>query len=45
MEYRITNKKDSESYVMDFDNDCEPYHWIINNLELSKNWSVDGGEV
>ena len=38
--YNITNDKNSESFTKDFANESEARHWIINTLDLSKNWSI-----
>ena len=39
--YRIYNNKDSEIYYKEFDNYNDCYEWVVNHLDLSKEWSVD----
>ena len=39
--YLITNNKNSESYTKDFLDISEGRHWIINNLDLSNEWSIN----
>ena len=41
MTYRIYNNIDNEIYFKSFDNYNECYNWIVNHLNLSKNWNVD----
>ena len=41
MTYRIYNNTDNEIYFKSFDNYNECYNWIVNHLNLSKNWNVD----
>jgi hypothetical protein len=38
--YFITNTKDGESYERVFLNDEEARHWVINHLDLSKEWII-----
>jgi len=38
--YSITNEVDGESYVKSFYDKYEARHWIINTLDLSKEWSI-----
>lgn len=38
--YYITSGVDSESYTKDFHSYEAVYHWVINNLDLSKNWTI-----
>ena len=39
MKYVIYNKKDYEHYFGTFENSSECRHWIINFMDLSKEWS------
>ncbi len=39
--YIITNDKDNERYERDFANENQCRHWIINHLDLSKNWNFN----
>ena len=39
MYYNIYNDKDNESYCRIFESKNECYHWIVNHLDLSKNWN------
>ena len=39
--YKIYNNKDSEKYYKEFDNYNDCYQWVVNHLDLSKEWSVD----
>jgi|TARA_R100000781_G_C4040550_1_gene113817 hypothetical protein len=39
--YKIYNNKDNETYYKEFDNYNDCYHWVVNHLDLSKEWSVD----
>ena len=41
MYYNIYNDKDNESYCRVFESKNECYHWIVNHLDLSKNWNMD----
>jgi len=36
--YIITNTKNSDSYIKEFDDDLNPRDFIINHLDLSLNW-------
>ena len=38
MEYTIHNKKDNEHYIKKFNDNEECRNWIINTLDLSKEW-------
>ncbi len=38
-EYIIWNKKDDEHYVINFKHGADCRHWVINHLDLSKEWS------
>lgn len=38
--YYITSSVDSESYTKDFASYKEAYHWVVNHLDLSKNWTI-----
>ena len=39
--YVITNKKDKEKYTKVLDSIQDARHWIINHLDLSKEWIID----
>ena len=39
--YHITNKQDSENYIVELKDRVEVRHWIINHLDLSKDWSIN----
>ena len=39
--YKIYNNKDSEIYYKEFDNYDDCHHWVVNHLDLSKEWNVD----
>jgi hypothetical protein len=39
--YKIYNKKDNENYFKTFNTNSDCYHWIVNHLDLSKEWSYD----
>ena len=39
--YKIYNKKDNENYFRTFKTNSDCYHWIVNHLDLSKDWSYD----
>ena len=41
--YSITNNKDDERYHKTFENQTEAKHWIINTLDLSKDWTIFNG--
>ena len=41
--YSITNNKDDERYYKTFENQTEARHWIINTLDLSKDWTIFNG--
>ena len=43
MKYYITNNKDSEYYLKKFNNISNCKNWIINNLDLSKDWTIFNG--
>ncbi len=43
MKYYIINDKDTESYNKEFNNYTDCRNWIINHLDLSKNWSIHNG--
>lgn len=38
--YSLINEHDDESYRHVFDDETEARHWVINHLDLSKNWSI-----
>jgi len=38
-EYIIHNEKDNQNYIKTFINNEDCKNWIINTLDLSKNWS------
>jgi hypothetical protein len=40
IKYVITNNQDKERFVVDCKNSIEARHWIINHLDLSKNWNI-----
>jgi len=39
LEFIIHNEKDNEHYIRKFNNKIDCRNWIINTLDLSKNWS------
>lgn len=39
-QYIITNNKDNETYNKAFINETEARHWIINHLDMSKEWCI-----
>ena len=40
MKYLIYNNAGrAEHYIKEFENEDDVYHWIINTLDCSKNWS------
>tara|TARA_Y100001937_G_C7054922_1_gene300921 strand:- start:75 stop:305 length:231 start_codon:yes stop_codon:yes gene_type:complete len=39
--YHITNKQDSENYIVELKDKVEVRHWIINHLDLSKDWHIE----
>mgnify|MGYP003133315319 CR=1 FL=1 len=41
MQYIIYNKQDKQHYVIYFVNASRCYNWIVNTLDLSKNWSFE----
>ena len=41
--YMIENDKDDEVYFKKFKSSNECRHWIINHLDLSKNWKFCNG--
>ena len=43
--YKIYNKKDNENYFRTFNTNSDCYHWIVNHLDLSKEWSYDYKEL
>jgi len=40
MRLLITNKKDDQEFVKEFDTFTDCKHWITNHLDLSKGWQV-----
>lgn len=38
--YEISNGTDKETHLIKKENFTEVRHWIINTLDLSKNWLV-----
>ena len=38
--YLINNDKDNEYYLKEFNNYSDARHFVINHLDLSKNWRV-----
>ena len=38
--YLINNDKDNEHYLKEFNNSADARHFIINHLDLSKNWRI-----
>ena len=43
MKYVIKNNKDNELYIKDFKSFSDCKHWIINTLDLSKEWTISNG--
>ena len=39
--YHFTNKQDSENYIVELKDKSEIRHWIINHLDISKEWNVE----
>lgn len=40
MQYTFENEKDTETYHFTFKDITEARHFVINTLDLSKNWSI-----
>tara|TARA_R100000664_G_C2708328_1_gene106046 strand:- start:502 stop:645 length:144 start_codon:yes stop_codon:yes gene_type:complete len=40
MKYTIINEKNNKKYIKKFKNSFEARNWIVNNLDLSKKWSM-----
>lgn len=38
--FLIKNNKDNEYYLKEFNNSNDCRNWIINHLDLSKNWKI-----
>lgn len=38
--FLINNNKDNEYYLKEFNNSSEARHFIINHLDLSKEWNI-----
>lgn len=38
--YIMTNNQDEERFVVDCKDGTEARHWIINNVDLSKEWNI-----
>jgi hypothetical protein len=38
--FGLSNDKDSEVYTRQFEDETEARHWVINHLDLSKNWTI-----
>lgn len=38
--YTLTNEKDTEEFTREFVDATQARHWIINHLDLSKNWHL-----
>ena len=38
--YLINNEIDNEYYIKYFNNSDDARHWVINTLDLSKNWKI-----
>ena len=38
--YVMTNNQDAERFVVDCKDGTEARHWIINNVDLSKEWNI-----
>ena len=43
--YHFTNKQDSENYVVELKDKGDIRHWIINHLDISKDWHVEKYKV
>ena len=43
MKYIIANNKDNEKYYKKFKSSVDCRHWIINHLDLSKEWKFCNG--
>lgn len=39
--YHFTNSKTSENYTRQFKTYNEAYHWIVNHLDLSLEWTIE----
>ena len=39
--YLYTNSKDNEKYIVELKDKGEIRHWMINHLDLSKDWHVE----
>ena len=38
--YVMTNNQDAERFIVDCKDGTEARHWIINNVDLSKEWNI-----
>ena len=38
--YIITNNQDAERFVIDCKDSTEARHWVINHVDLSKDWNI-----
>ena len=41
MQYLIYNNEDNQHYIIYFHNSEDCYHWIVNTLDLSKDWNFE----
>ena len=41
MQYLIYNNEDNQHYIIYFHNIDDCYHWIVNTLDLSKDWNFE----
>ena len=39
--YRITNNKNEDTYFKYFKDSEECYHWVVNTLDLSLEWTYN----
>ena len=37
----MTNEMDTETYTRAFHSETDARHWVINHLDLSKNWHIN----
>jgi hypothetical protein len=40
IKYVITNDKDAERYIKSLNNYDDARHWVINHLDMSKQWTI-----
>ena len=45
MKYLYTNKQDDEKFIVELESKDDIRHWMINHLDISKDWHVEKYEV